>query len=410
MKLRTKETFGMTMSKSESPAWLVLLLLVFIGFTTYAQQFCSPVMLPLIGKDLGLDTEQLGIIWGMTTFGGLFLSLPGGLFGDKVGPRVGIFIVTLIVVFSYGLRGLARDSLSFSIMMFIGGGIIGALPSIVIKAIFMWFPSGMVGSASGIWWSLNRVGMAAGSAVSATLLVPALNGWQNTFFFYGALSLVFALLWLALIREPPNATTVARAPFGESIRQVAKSRDVWICSVTLFGTIGTFVGFVGYIPLYLQNHGWTVATSSLSLTAFLLVTVITSLSIPVLSDKFRRRKIFFIVPCVIFIAATALMAVFISASVIWTLLIIGGLSFGSLLPIINIMIAELKGIGTKYASTATSLGSGLGGLGGLIFAWAGGKIAMVSPASPFLFYAGLCFLCLIPLFFIEETCQFQLEQ
>jgi nitrate/nitrite transporter NarK len=399
----------MASSKSGSPAWLVLLLLVFIGFTTYAQQFCTPVMLPLIGKDLGLDTAQLAVIWGMTTFGGLFLSLPGGLLGDKVGPKAGIFIVTLIVVFSYGLRGLARDSLSFSIMMFIGGGIIGALPSIVIKAIFMWFPSKMVGSASGIWWSLNRVGMAVGSAVSATLLVPALSGWQNTFFFYGGLSLVFALLWLVLIREPANATTIARAPFGESIRQVTRSRDVWICSVTLFGIIGAFVGFVGYIPLYLQNNGWTVAASSLSLTAFLLVTVITSLSIPALSDKYRRRKVFFTVPCIIFIAATALMAVSKNTSAIWTLLIVGGLSFGSLLPIINIMIAEIKGIGTKYASTATSLGSGLGGLGGLIFAWAGGKIAMVNAATPFVFYAGLCFLCLIPLFFIAETWQLQLE-
>jgi predicted MFS family arabinose efflux permease len=393
----------MDSSRDGSPAWLVLLLLVFIGFTTYAQQFATPVLLPSIGNDLGLNTAQLGIIWGMTTFGGLFLSLPGGLLGDKVGPKAGIFIVTMIVVISYGLRGLARDSLSLSIMMFIGGGVIGALPSIVIKAIFMWFPSKLVGSANGIWWSLNRVGMAAGSAVSATLLAPALNGWQNTFFLYGGLSLIFALLWLVLIREPANATAVVGAPFAESIRQVARSRDVWICSVTLFGIIGSFVGFVGYLPLYLQNNGWTVATSSLSLTAFLLATVITSLSIPVLSDKYRQRKIFFILPCIVFIAVTALMAVFKNTPAIWTILIIGGLSFGSLLPVINTMIAEIKGIGTKYASTATSLGSGLGGLGGLIFAWAAGKIAMVNAITPFLFCAGLCFLCLIPFFFVEET-------
>src|SRR5512136_1786818 len=130
--------------RNGSPAWLVLSLLVFIGFTIYASQFCTPVLLPSIGRDLGLDTAQLGVIWGMTTFGGLFLSLPGGLLGDKVGPKAGIFIVTLIVAISYGLRGLARDALSFSILMFIGGGLIGALPSLVIKAVFMWFPSRMV--------------------------------------------------------------------------------------------------------------------------------------------------------------------------------------------------------------------------------------------------------------------------
>jgi nitrate/nitrite transporter NarK len=393
----------MASSKSGSPAWLVLLLLVFIGFITYAQQFCTPVLLPLIGKDLGLNTAQLGIIWGMTTFGGLFLSLPGGLLGDRVGPKTGMFVITLIVVFSYGLRGLARDAFSFSIMMFIGGGIIGALPSVAVKAILMWFPSKMVGSASGIWWSFSRIGMATGSAVSATLLVPAFNGWQNTFLFYGGLLLVFALLWLVLVREPAHASIAARAPFGEAIRQVARSRDVWICAITLFGTIGAFIGFVGYLPLYLQSHGWTVTASSLSLTTFFLLTSITSVAIPALSDRCQRRKVFFVIPCMVFVAATALMSVCKNATAVWTLLIIAGLSFGSLVPIINLMIAEIKGIGTRYSSTATSLGSGLGGLGGLIFAWAGGGIAIVNADAPFVFYAGLSFLCLIPLFFVKET-------
>ncbi len=393
----------MALKENGTNKWLMLSLVILIGFTTYMQQFCTPVMLPLIGNDLGLNASQLGMIWGMTTFGGLFLSLPGGLLGDKVGPKTGIFIITLIVVISYGLRGLIRDSLFLSIMMFIGGGIIGALPSVVVKSIFIWFPARQVGSASGIWWSLNRVGMATGAAVSATVVAPLLHGWQNTFYLYGGILLIFALLWLVIIKEPSGTTTVARAPFGESMRHAVGNRDVWLCSVTFFGIVGSFVGFVGYLPQYLQNNGWTEVSSSLSLTAFLLVTVITSLPVPALSDKYGRRKIFYIVPCLIYISMTALMAVFSTPPVIWTLVIIGGLSFGSLLPIINAMIAEIKGIGVRYASTATSLSSGLGGLGGLVFAWAAGKLAETNAIAPFLFCAGFCFLCLIPFFFTQET-------
>jgi hypothetical protein len=39
--------------KSGTNAGLMLFLLILIGFSTYLQQFCTPVMLPLIGRDLG---------------------------------------------------------------------------------------------------------------------------------------------------------------------------------------------------------------------------------------------------------------------------------------------------------------------------------------------------------------------
>jgi len=393
----------MTQNKSITNAWLMLFLLILIGFITFGQMFCTPVMLPLIGHDLGLDAVQLGLIWGMTTFGGLFLSLPGGLLGDWVGPRLGIFIISLIVVMAFGLRGLAKEPMTLSIMMFIAGGIIGALPSVATKAIFMWFPPNRVGFASGIWWSFNRIGMATGAGVSATVIAPAVHGWQNTFLLYGGILLIFALIWLAIIREPTGTRTIVRSPFAGSIKQVIRTRDVWFCSIAIFGVIGSFVGFVGYLPLYLQNIGWTSVYSSLALTSFLLVTIPTSILIPALSDRYSLRKIFFLVPAITYVFAMGLMAPLQKAPFIWLLVIIGGLNFGSIMPVVNLMIAEIKGIGARYSGTAISLSSALGGLGGLIFAWASGKLAIFNAILPFIFGTGLCFLCLIPVFFIEET-------
>jgi nitrate/nitrite transporter NarK len=393
----------MAQTKNATSSWLVLFLLILIGFTINAQQFCTPVMLPLMARDLGLNTIELGVIWGMATFGGLFLSLPGGILGDRVGPKSGIFIISIIAVLGFGLRGLAKGPVTLSIMMFIAGGFVGALPSVATKAILMWFPPDRVGLASGIWWSFNRIGMAAGAAISATVVAPAVHGWQNTFLLYGSILLVFALIWLTIIQEPTDENAVAGSSFIKLIKQVIHARDVWFCSIAIFGVIGSFVGFAGYLPFYLQSIGWTPVFSSLALTAFFLVTVPTSIIIPALSDRCRLRKMFFLVPATIYVLALGLIAVLKSAPVIWLFVIVGGLSMGCLLPVGNSMIAEIKGIGAKYAGTAISLGSALGGLGGLTFAWASGKLATYNGMLPFLFDAGLCCVCFVPIFFVREA-------
>lgn len=389
--------------KDGSPAVLVLAFLLFIGFVTYLQLFCTPVMLPLIGKDLHLNTAQLGIIWGMSTFGGLFLSLPGGLLGDKIGPRWGIFIVAVITAISLGIRGFAKDTILLSAMMFVGGGVVGSLPSLVTKAIFTWFPSARVASANGIWWGFNRLGMAAGAAISVTVVVVALHGWQNTFFLYAVLLFVVAILWVLLIREPEKMKSSTGVPIREAFSESIKSRDVWFCVIANFGFIGLNVSFVGYLPIYLQAIGWKEVTSSLALTLYFLVAVVGGTILPAVSDKMRLRKPFFLVPVFIYITGIGLMSVMKATSELWILVVIIGLVYGSLGPMLNSIVAEIKGIGSRYAGTAISIGTGIGGGAGLLFAAISGKLALTNAELPFIFGTLLCFICLIPFFFTRET-------
>jgi nitrate/nitrite transporter NarK len=360
-------------------------------------------MLPLIGKDLNLNTAQLGLIWGMSTFGGLFLALPGGLLGDRLGPRWSIFIIAVITAISLGIRGFAKDTALLAIMMFIGGGVTGGLSSLAAKTVFTWFPPTRVGLANGVWWSFSTLGMAVGAAVSVTIVAVALRGWQNTFFLYAALLFVFALLWLILIREPQNSKSSTGVPFREAFVKSIKSRDVWFCVVASFGIIGLNVGFVGYLPTYLQIIGWREVTSSLLLTVYFLSMVVGGFILPTLSDKIRLRKIFFIIPAFMYIIVIGLLAVTKAAVQLWTLTVIAGFTCGSLTPMLRLVIAEIKGIGTRYAGTAVSIGSGIGGAGGLLFAEVSGKLALTSAIFPFIFGPLLCLVCIIPFFFTRET-------
>jgi len=393
----------MPQKRNGSPAALVLVFLTLIGFFSFMQLFCTPVMLPLISKSLNLNTAQLGLIWGMSTFGGLFFALPAGLLGDRVGPRWSIFTITIIAAIFLGMRGLAKDTASMATMMFIGGGVVGGLSSLVTKAVFVWFPPTRVGLANGLWYSLSNIGVAVGSAVSAAVLAIALRGWQNTFFLYAAILFVLALLWLIIIREPQNLKSSNTVPLREAFAKSTKSRDVWLCVAACFGVLGLSTEVMGYLPTYLQNIGWREASSSLAFTVFFLSWVVGGFVLPALSDKVRLRKIFFIFPAFIHIIAIGLLVVTTSAVQIWALIVIAGFAYGALMPVLRLVIAETKGIGARYAGTAISIGMGIGGGAGLLFAAVSGNLALTNAILPFIFGPLLCLVCIIPFFFTRET-------
>jgi nitrate/nitrite transporter NarK len=385
------------------PAVLMLVLLISIGFLTSLQIFCTPVMLPLIGKDLNLKIDQLSFIWGMSTFGGLFLSLPGGLLGDRLGTRWCIFIICTVAGITLGLRGLAKDIVSMSVLMFIGGGIIGSITPLSTKAIFTWFSQSRVGLANGLFSSFSRLGMAFGAAISVTVAAAILHGWQNTFFLYGAILVFFALLWLIIVREPPKAKSSIGVPFREAFINSIKNRDFWFCVAATFGIMGMNVGFIGYLPTYLQNHGWPEVSSSLALTLYFLSGVIAGPAVLSFSDRTRLRKIFFVIPALMWMGVVGSLAVIKGNIQIWAVVIISGFIYGSLPTMLALIVAETKGIGTRYAATANSISFGLGGAAGLCFAGIGGKLALTNSVLPFIFYPFFCLICIIPFFFTRET-------
>lgn len=383
--------------------WVILTFLILIVFTIWIQLYAMPVFFPIIGSELHLSIVQLGFIWGMFTLGGLFFSLPGGLLGDLIGIRIPIFLATLIGAIACGMRGLATGAALMSGMMFIAGGLTGCILSNVPKAILIWFPPAQFGLANGLFWGIGTIGMALGAGISATVVAPALGSWRNALFLYALILLVVAFGWLLVAREPTESGTPLRVPFVEAISKAIRNRDVWFCAIAYFGTVGLNMGFLGYLPTYLRNLGWTVSTSSTSITTFLLSSILTSILLPSLSDRYRLRKVFFIVPAFIFLIAVAMVALFKATILLWLLFIIAGLGFGTLLPMLNSIIPETKGIGVMYGGTAIGIGVTMGGFGGCFFSTIGAHLAMTAQTLPFIFGSILFLICLVPFFLTKET-------
>jgi hypothetical protein len=67
------------------------------------------------------------------------------------------------------------------------------------------------------------------------------------------------------------------------------------------------------------------------------------------------------------------------------------------------MLMETKGVGTAYYGTALGLVFTIGQMGSVISPPLGNSFHVISPAMPFIFWAGLGLAALIPFIFTKET-------
>jgi len=76
--------------------WYILTLVVLTSTIVTAIPFsCLPVLFEEISEDLGLTLLQVGSVWGTVSLAGIFVSLPAGLLGDRLGIR---FIISDAII------------------------------------------------------------------------------------------------------------------------------------------------------------------------------------------------------------------------------------------------------------------------------------------------------------------------
>jgi len=67
-----------------------------------------PVLFAEIAADLQLSLIQVGAIWGMVSFAGLFAGLAGGIIGDRFGTKLTLAVACLLIGLAGASRGLSN--------------------------------------------------------------------------------------------------------------------------------------------------------------------------------------------------------------------------------------------------------------------------------------------------------------
>ena len=312
-----------------------------------------PVLFDEIAAEFDLSLVQVGFIWGVAPLAGLIMALLGGAIGDRIGARRALMFGCLIAGVTGALRSFAVDFFTLAATVLIAGMILPAIPTNVHKTCAIWFSARRLGAANGVVSAGMALGFMIGALLSATVLSPLLGGWRNVIFFFAAIALAVGGFW-AITRDGPNGRRQPSngVPLRAGLLHVAKTPNIWLVALTLFGISGCVQGTLGYLPLYLRGIGWAPATADAALSSFHASSLLFAIPFALLSDRLGRRRPLLIIASLMIAAGIGALAV-VDGALVWPAVIFAGMVRDGFMAIIITVVMELRGIGPRYAATAT---------------------------------------------------------
>lgn len=360
-----------------------------------------PVLFDEISGDLGLSLTAIGVVWGMDPLAGVFIGLPGGLLADRFGVRRTITVVCILAGIFGAARGLSFNFITMSLSMFLFGLMAATMPTIVPKVTAQWFKGKELGVTNALLNVLWSIGAMISTMTSATLFSPLLGGWRRVMFLYGLPCVLLGILWFFTGREPEEHEKDKKGGMDTetlkaSLQHVLSIRDIRYLGLVLLTLWGSSMGLIGYLPLYLRNIGWTPIRADSAITLLSGISCIGAVPVVLLSERTGSRKSVLIIS-VIFMMISLFLLPFFSGPAVWFLLVLNGLMRTGAFALINVIVIEMKEVGTRYAGTAIGLVSSFGMMGAFAAPPIGNSLNVFGPGFPFIFWA-LLLVAGLPLF------------
>lgn len=391
---------------SEKYKWYILSLAAATATLVVAMPTMAlPVLFSEISADIGLSLVQIGIVWGSLSLAGLLMGLAGGSLGDRFGTRRFLTISCLALGVTGALRGLSTNFMILTSTVFLSGIMGTAIPMNLHKTCGTWFSRKQLGFANGAVSAGMALGFMTGSMLSATTLSPWLGGWRLVFFFYGGLAILMSIPW-ALTKDRPESNTAPihvgeMVSIRQALHQVVHMRTIWLLGIGMLGVGGCIQGYLGYLPIYLREIGWTAGTADLALSSFHAISLLTVFPLATLSDRLGSRKRFLLIATLMIVIGVSSMAA-VSGWIIWPAVLLAGCVRDGFMAIFVTTVSEVDGVGAAYTGTALGLTMTLSRVGGLFAPPAGNLLATVDLRLPFLFWAAMALVGLAAFLMVKD--------
>ena len=394
-----------THAQSESYKWLVLSISTFtFTFVVAIPQMSLPVLFDEIAAELGLSLVQVGWIWGVGSMLGILVGLIGGPVGDRFGPRRTLAVACLLMGVAGGARGLSNGFTMLALTTLLTGFAQWAIPMNIHKTCGIWFSEKQLGMANGVVSVGMALGFLLGALLAATVLSPLLGGWRNVLFLYGAVAMLFGTFWWFSqakdgidIHQGNQAITLR-----ETIGHVIRLRNVWILCIATAGVSGCVNGMLGFLPLYLRDLGWEPAIADSTLASFHAASMLFAIPIALLSDRIGSRRGVLMAAALLIGTGTGLLG-FASGILISAAVMMAGIARDGFMAITMTAITEEKGIGARFAGSATGLNMSAMGIANVLAPPVGNWLVKFGSGLPFLFWASLVFLGFLGYFFMRPA-------
>jgi len=206
----------------------------------YAQRGTLSVAAPFMMRDLGLNTETMGLMLSAFSWCYCFMQVPSGWLVDRVGVRRAYAVGFGVWSTACALTGAFRDIAAimfFRITMGVGQSV--AFPASA-RTVANWFPDTERGLVNSSYLTGVRLGQALVNAAGVALI--AAYGWRMFFVISGLAPLLWIVPWMITLRRWESPRIGATGPSASQRLSLASSFGLLRHPTVL----GTFIGFFAF--------------------------------------------------------------------------------------------------------------------------------------------------------------------
>jgi ACS family sodium-dependent inorganic phosphate cotransporter len=282
---------------------LVVALSALAVFVAYTDRVNLSVAVVAMQGEFGWTQTMKGLVLSSFFIGYMSFMFASGWLATRFGGRrvlgAAVLAWTACTLVTPLAAGLSFGAL-IAVRIAMGVGEAAVFPA-SIELYSRWVPAGE--RARAIGWCMNGIpaGMVVGLAVGGWLVARC--GWPTAFYAFGALGLVWALLWYRVVSDDPVTDPRVAAAERELLATAAPTRargaplpwqvllraPLWATVVAHFASIWSLYVLMSWLPSYFrETHGVGIGSAGLySAAPWLSMFAATSLAAPA-SDALLR--------------------------------------------------------------------------------------------------------------------------
>ncbi len=344
--------------------WVVLAVVCLVCILANYMQYQVSALAVYLMPMFGIDEAGFSMLLLMPMLTAVFLSIPMGTLGDRIGPKKVVSACMVVAVLGGFLRTFGDSFALQMVSMFMLGAGISALNANLIKIFSVWFMD-KAQVAMGFFFGSAGVGV-----ICAQMVAPLFGSVFMSYLSAAIALTVVAVLWLLLLKDAPEGVEAPRG--GESpvkyFKVAAKSRNVWLIALSYGFSMAACTAFAGFVPQALIiSCGVEPVTAGLIASCAAFGSIVGSVVGPAICNRLGKWKPYLVVTIVV---GTLLMVYFwygviMSGSIpslpaLMAVMVLSG-AFGAINgPIVQAMPYALPEIRGKYAGSAGGLISTVG--------------------------------------------------
>jgi D-galactonate transporter len=249
----------------------------------YLDRVALSITLPMIEKDLSINAEEFGMIFGSFFFGYALFNFIGGLAVDKFGPMLVLGSAVGLWSIFCGMTALATGFWSMLILRVLFGMAEGPICSSANKMINGWFPKKQAATAVGFLSAGSPLGGAVAGPIVGYLALSF--GWRPAFMIVCAIGIVWMLAWFFIVADSPEKSRRVSAEERAYIDRLKAVDHIEAVGPSVNHSLGYYIKqpiilvtafaffcynyilffFLSWFPSYLvQSHGLNIKEMSIT--------------------------------------------------------------------------------------------------------------------------------------------------